>query len=152
VAENMRSIFTIALALVLVIAFSLYLKAFFAPPPPILQVEDVSLNPNTINIDQIASISITIKSNDNSKSHFLRIEFESHVLVSFLLGDVNLPQENGKWYFTRTVNPSEKFTQPFNVRASLESGIAQLIYYISIKFYVDGNQFDSRTLELTVRR
>lgn len=151
-AENLRSIFTIALALVLIIAFSLTLKTFFTPPPPILQVEDISLNPNTINIGQMASISITIKSNDNSKSHFLRIEFESHVLVSFFLGDYNLPQENGKWYFTKSVNPSEKFSQPFNVRATLESGIAQLIYHISIKFYVDGNQFDTRTLELTVRR
>ncbi len=151
-STGFRGIFTVALGLIIILAFSLAFKILLTPPPPPVEVIDASLNPNTVNINQIALLTITVKSNDNSKSHFLRIEFESHVLVVFNLGDQALPKENGKWYFTSTVNPSATIAQPFNVKATLESGIAQLMYQISVKFYLDGNQFDSKEFELTVRR
>jgi hypothetical protein len=67
-----------------------------------------------------------------------------------MLGNQSLPTEGGRYYFTTTMNPSGQTTQPFVVRATLESGIAQLVYQITVDFYFDGNQFDSRTLKLTV--
>jgi len=151
-SNGFRGIFTLALVLVIIIAFSLAFKSLFTPPPPTVEVTAATLDPNTININQVAILSITAKSNDKSKSHFLRIEFESHVLVTFLIGDQNLPYEGGKWYFTQSINPSATITQPFGVKGTLESGIAELKYQISVNFYLDGNQFDSKTFVLTVKR
>jgi len=141
----------IALGLTLMIALTLVLKSFITIPPPTVEVTDASLNPDTVNVNQVTHLSVTVKSNDNTKSHFLRIEFESHVLVTFLLGDQNLPKEGGIWYFTSVINPSATITQPFNVEATLESGIAQLAYGITVKFYLDGNQFNTKTFALTVK-
>lgn len=149
-SSGFRGIFTIAVGLVIILTLSLSLRSFFAPPPPIIEVTNISLEPSTINVNQIAVLSIEIKSNDKSDSHFLRIEFESHTLVTFQLGNQNLPRESGKWYFTSIVNPTQKTNQPFNVRAQLEYGIAHLAYQILVKLYVDGNQFDSKALELSV--
>jgi len=151
-SSSFRGIFTVALGLIIIIALSLAFKNLFTPPPPTLQVTVATLDPNTININQAAILSFTIKSNDKSESHFLRIEFESHVLVTFFIGDQNLPYESGKWYFTQSINPSATITQPFVVKAGLESGIAELKYLISVDFYLDGNQFDSKTFTLTVKR
>jgi hypothetical protein len=147
---SFRGIFAVVLGLVLIVAFSLSLKSFLSPPPPTLEVTNVSLNPTAVNVGSLSTLSISIKSNDAAGSHFLRIDFGSHVLVTFLIGNQSLPIESGKYYFTTTMNPSGQITQPFGVRATLESGIAQLVYQISVDFYLDGNQFDSRTLELTV--
>lgn len=151
-SSNFRGIFTLALGIVLIIAISLAFRSFLVFPPPTVEVTDASLKPNTVKTNQIAVLSITIKSNDNSKSHFLRLEFESHVLVTFFLGDQNLQKEGGKWYFTSIMNPSATITQPFNVKATLENGIAQLAYEIIVKFYLDGNQFDTKTFTLNVER
>lgn len=147
---SFRGIFAVALALVLVITISMSLRTFLSPPPPTLEVTNVSLDPTAVNAGSPSTLSISVKSSDAGRSHFLRIDFSSHVLVTFLLGDESLPTEGGQYYFTITMNPSGQMTQPFRVRASLEPGIAQLVYSISVNFYVDGNQFDGRTMKLTV--
>jgi len=143
--------FAIALGLVLVIAVTMSLRIYLSPPPPTLEVTNVTLDPTTVNVGSLSTLTISVKSNDAATSHFLRIDFASHVLVTFLLGNQLLPTDGGKYYFTTTMNPSGQLTQPFGVRATLESGIAQLVYQITVNFYVDGKQFDSRTLTLTVK-
>jgi hypothetical protein len=147
---NFRGMFAIALGLVLFIALTMSLRIYFSPPPPTLEVTNVTLDPTTINAGSVSTLTISIKSNDASSSHFLRIDFSSYVLVTFLLGSQVLPTEGGVYYFTTTMNPSAKLTQPFEVEATLESGVAQIAYQITINFYIDGNQFNSRTLTLTV--
>jgi hypothetical protein len=149
-SEWPRTLLTIGIILIIILVLSNVLTLF--TPKPTIEVVNAKLDPETININQVATLEITIKSNDKSKSHFLRIEFESHSLVSFLIGDQYLPRDQGRWYFTDNVNPSATITQPFYVRATLESGIAQLQYQIVVNFYCDGNQFDSKTFVLTVRR
>jgi hypothetical protein len=146
---SFKAMFTIVLALVIVIAFSLSLNTFLTPPPPTLEVTNVSLSPTTVNVGDISILTISIKSNDASNSHFLRINFASHVLVTFLLGNQPLPTDGGQYYFTTNINPSGQISQPFGVSARLESGIAQLKYQITVTYFVDGNQFNSKTLELT---
>jgi hypothetical protein len=147
---NFKAMFALAIGVVLIVAFSMSLRSLFSPPPPTLEVTNFTLDPTTVNVGSLSMLTISIKSNDADSSHFLRIDFTSYVLVTFLLGNQTLPIEEGVYYFTTTINPSGQITQPFGVRATLESGIAQLVYSIKVDFYIDGTQFDSRTVDLTV--
>jgi len=146
-----RSMTSLVVGLVLVIILALTMNNLFKPPPPILEVADFSLDPKEIRASETSTLTISIKSNDQDNAHFLRVEFESHTLVVFLLGDQLLPKDNGKWYFTTTLNPSEDTRQPFYVRAALASGVAEIKYGITVNFFADGNQFDSKRVELTVK-
>ena len=146
-----RSISSLVIAVIMIIFIAYTMNALFRPAPPTLEVEDFSLNPDSIKAGETATLEFDIKSNDEDKSHFLRVEFESHTLVVFRLGNENLPVENGKWYYTTTVNPSATIVQPIYVTAALSSGVAEIKYGITVNFFVDGNQFNSRRTELTVR-
>jgi len=146
-----RGISSLIVGVIVIIILAYTMNTLFRPQPPTLEVKDFSLNPNNIKAGEIATLEFNIKSNDEDKSHFLRVEFESHTLVVFRLGSENLPIENGKWYFTTTVNPSATIVQPIHVRAALASGVAEIKYGITVNFFVDGNQFESRKTELTVK-
>jgi hypothetical protein len=145
-----RSIPSLAVGIVLILILALSLNSLFKPQPPILEIQDFSLEPKSIKAGQTAALTFSIKSNDKDASHFLRVEFESHTLVVFLLGNDLLPDDNGKWFFTKTFNPGEISTQPITVKAALESGYAEAKYGITVNFFVDGNQFESKKEELTV--
>lgn len=93
-SEWPRTLLTIGIILIIILVLSNVLTLF--TPKPTIEVVNAKLDPETININQVATLEITIKSNDKSKSHFLRIEFESHSLVSFLIGDQYLPRDQGR--------------------------------------------------------
>lgn len=143
---------TLALALVLIICFSILFPTLFKPAPPVIEVLSCSLNKEKVKANEIFQLAFEVKNNDNQNSHFLRVEFESHVLVSFYLGGQTLPKDEGKWYFTTTLTPSATLKQPINVNAGLEQGVAEISYSIVVNFYADGNQVDSIELKVTVEK
>jgi hypothetical protein len=146
-----RSISSLAAGLVLIVILMFFMNSLFRPTPPVLEIKEFSLDPTNVKAGETAALTINIQSNDGEAGHFLRVEFESHTLVVFFLGSEQLPQDNGKWYFTTTVNPSGTIIQPIGIKAALASGVAEIKYGITVNFFTDGNQFDSRKVELTVR-
>ncbi len=148
-SESYGNIITVIV--IVVIAFVVFSVAFRSPTPTI-EVTECSLSPEKIKINNPVTLTIKIKNNDDEQAHSFKVEFESHSLVTFFLGGQQLPKENGIWYFTDTLNPSAELTQPMIVKADLEPGIAQLSYSITVKFYINDDQFDTKELKLTVER
>jgi hypothetical protein len=120
-------------------------------PTSIVQVTDCSLTSSTVNSGGQTSITITLKSNDDKNSYLIRIEFTSYYLVKFLLGSNELPRNDGVWCYEETLNPKATHTQLILVRPTLESGISETKYRISVVFFINGTQFDNKNLDLTVR-
>jgi hypothetical protein len=144
-------IFMLAFALILVFALSVILGPLLRRTPTI-EVTECSLTSDTISNNGLTSVTFTIKSNDKSNPHNIRVEFVSHQLVTFMLGSQTLPKQEDVWYYEETLNPTASHTQLINIRASLESGIGKLAYRITINFQSDGQQFYNKNLDLTVQR
>ena len=121
-------------------------------PPPLVKVDECSLTSNTVNSGGQTSIKFTLKSNDDKSAHPISIEFSSHELVRFLVGSEELPKVGNIWYYEETLNAKATHTQLINVRPTLESGISELKYRITIIFYRDGKEFYDKNLDLTVKR
>ena len=68
-----------------------------------------------------------------------------------MLGNQQLQTNAGAYIYDTVLSPSAELKQPFKVSASLEQGIAELSYQITIKLYVDGAQLDTKTLTLKVQ-
>lgn len=146
--NSMAVAFVAAIIIVVILAFSI--NGLFVPPTPVITMTNVSLNPSSTTAGHPVTLTLSLKNNDKSNSHFVLIQFESYTLVTFMLGNQQLPTQNGAFSFTTTMNAGSQLTQPFIVQASLENGIAQLSYQITIKLYVDGNQINEKNLTLPV--
>lgn len=144
-------IFQLAVIIVIIVAISTILSSVFHTTPTI-EVKDCSLASNTVTNNGMTSMTFTIKSNDEDSSHNIRVEFSSHPLVTFMLGSQPLMKQGDVWYYEETLNPSASSSQVINVRASLEDGIAKIDYRITANFYMDGNHFLEKKLDLTVQR
>jgi len=138
-----------AIAIAFVIIFSIVSNMFINPPQPV-EVTDCSLTSDTVKSGKQTSIKFTLKSNDDSDSQLIRIEFSSHELVRFHLGSVELQKEGSIWHYTLTLNPKATLTEEINVNPTLERGISELKYRISIVFYRNGEVFYEKNLDLLV--
>lgn len=136
-------------ALACVIVFSVVSNMIVTSP--LVKVTECSLTSKTVTSNGQTSITITLKSNDDENAHLIRIEFSSHQLVKFLLGSGELPKKDAIWYYEETLNPKASHTQLINVRPTLESGISELTYRITVVFYRDGEKFYNKNLDLTVK-
>jgi hypothetical protein len=141
----------LAVAIILVTVFSVFLLPLLRQVP-IVEITDCSLASDTITNSGLTAITFTMKSNDKNETHAMRVEFTSHPLVSFKLGSDNLPTSGGVWYFTDILTPAASHTQLINVQATLETGIAKIVYRITVNFLMDGTQIYSKSLDLTVQR
>lgn len=149
-SSNNRMVATFVFAIIVIGIFAYSLNGLFVPPTPTITLQSASLNHGSTKEGQLVTLSISLKNNDKTNSHFILVEFQSHTLVTFMLGNQELPVESGVFQYTTTMNAGSQLTQPFSVSASLENGIAQISYQITIKLYVDGNQFNEKNLTLTV--
>jgi hypothetical protein len=140
-----------AFVIVVIVVTSIILPKLFQSPPPILEILSCSLNKERAKADEVFYLTFKVKNNDKN-SHFMRVEFESHVLVGFYIGDQLLPKDEGKWYFTTNLTPTATLEQPIGVKASLEKGVAEISYSIVANFYVDGNQVYSKELKITIEK
>jgi hypothetical protein len=146
-----NAILKMAVLVVIVFVFAFYVPQLFRITPTV-EVKECSLASDTIGINEQTALTFTLQSNDDENAHSVMVKFSSHEMVVFMLGSQSLPKQDSSCIYTETLNPSASSTQPINVRANLESGIAKLDYRIDVTFYVDGEQFDSKKLDLTVQR
>jgi len=137
-------------AVIFTVIVSTFLNALFNPRS-IVEVTDCTLTSDTVNSGELTSITITLKSDDEENAHVVRIEFSSHELVRFLLGSVDLPRKDSIYYYEETLNPKATHTQFINIRPTLAPGISELEYRITAIFFIDGEQFYNKNLDLTVQ-
>jgi hypothetical protein len=118
---------------------------------PILQVSNISLNPNTINVNGNATLRFTINNNDQSSQHNVTVRFNVTSVFFYINGvllnhDINLVQ-----YYNIQLQSSEQSTYSFGVTAILTGGASTSTYSILLNFYNEnGTNFNSETIGLTV--
>ncbi len=135
-----------------VIAAYLIFTVFFSPAPPIIEVVECSISPDTINVNSQAILTIKIRNHDEEQGHPFEVEFRSHNLVAFYLGEKQLQKDGDVWHFNDVLNPSAELTQPIIVRADLETGTKRLTRLISVRIYSNGEKLADKELELAVER
>jgi len=138
--------FAIAFVVILSIASNMILN-----PPQTVKVTECSLASKSVTSGKQTYITITLESNDEKNSHLIRMEFSSHDLVRFLQGSLELQKEGNIWFYELTLPASATHTERINVNPTLESGISELKYRISVAVYRDGNKFYNKNLDLTVK-
>jgi hypothetical protein len=143
---------TLITAIILVTIMAVVISSVFKSPTPSVQVTECTLASDNVNTGQIVPVSISLQSNDVENSHNIRIEFTSHVLVSFLVGSRQLPTEGNVWYYDETLDSKAKLTNQINVRPLLEEGVSKITYRIDISVYNDGTQIFKKGLDLVVQR
>lgn len=140
----------LVVAVLIVVAFSLFSRMFSSPPPKV-QVNECSLASDTVQSGGQTSISVTLQSNDASNAHSIRTEISSHYLVRFSIGSQELQKNGTIWYYETTLESKAAHTNVINVRPTLESGVSRITYRINIVIYTDGEQIFSKNLDLVVQ-
>lgn len=140
-------IFAIVIVTILAISSSIFLNS----PPPAVQVNGCSLDSGSVKVDQIDPLSISLQSNDAQSSHSIQIEFSSHPLVSFLVGSNELAKNGNVWYYQENLDSKAKVTNQINVVSSLEAGVSQITYRVTVTVYSDGLQIFTKNLDLSVQ-
>ena len=136
----------IALVIVAVVAILLINQAI-----PILQVSGVSLSPTEININSSANLQFTIKNNDASNPHDVKVLFNV-TSVTFYMNNVSLSKDNsGMQYYNIQLQSSQQSTYVFGVTGKLTGGASTSTYLIRLDFYNENlTKFDSETQNLKV--
>jgi cytochrome c oxidase subunit IV len=118
---------------------------------PILDVSNVSLNPTTININSNATLSFTIKNNDESNQHDITVRFNV-TSVTFYINSLSLYRDYyGVQYYNIQLQSLQESTYRFGVTGTLTGGASTSTYSIRLNFYDEnGTKFDSETQSLTV--
>ncbi len=142
---------TLIFAILIVTVAAVSLSLFTNTPTPEVQVTECSLSSESIKAGQINPLSISLKSNDVQNSHSIQIQFSSNALVSFLVGSSELAKNSNFWYYTESLDSKAKITNQMNVVSSLEAGVSQITYRVTVTVYSDGNQIFTKNLDLTVQ-
>lgn len=139
----------IAMSVVLLVVVSFSLNQ---TPTPIVQVKDYSINPNKISLNNQATLSFSLKNDDNKNTHYITVYFNTSSSVTLLMGTSPLPIGNGDSpYFTATLDPSQQSTFYLTVTGTLPSQTSSSTYPIVLNFFVDGKQFDSKQTSIIVQ-
>jgi len=137
-------------AMAIVIVFAIFSR-MFVYPPPLVEVKECSLTSDTVVSGTQTSIAITLQSNDAKNAHSIKMEFSSHLLVSFLIGSRELEKTGTIWHYEETLESKATHTTVINVLPTLESGVSKITYRITIVIYRDGEQFFNKNLDLVVQ-
>lgn len=139
-----------ALSIAFVLFFSFFYNELLTPSTAI-EVPECYLESKSITSGNRTSIIVTVKNNDEEDSHLIRIEFKSHELVNFFQGSRILPKKDGTGYYEYTIPSSAILTEEIYVIPTLESGISELTYRISVAVFDDGKQTYDINLDLSVK-
>lgn len=121
-----------------------------APTQP-FEVKDFSLSPETVRVQESATLSFALKNNDKNQSQSLRISFNVSQRIIILQGNEELLKEDGTYYLTKTLDSSGTLTIPLTVQGLLEEQVSSATYPLIVNFFFNGTQFESKKTSLTVR-
>lgn len=118
----------------------------------ILEVSNLSLNPTEIKVTQSATLTFTLKSNDEARSHSLKVVFNTTSPVTFYQNDESLHEnDDGFQYLPITLQSSQQSTYPLKVNGTLTGGASTSTYPIRIDFYDENStRFDTESVNLKI--
>jgi hypothetical protein len=141
----------VIIIVIIVIAGAVAYIAINLQPTPPLQVSGVSLDPNSITLNSSATLTFTVKNNDEAKLHNLTVKFNV-TSVNFQMSSSPLSYGNdGLQYWKITLQASQQSTYSFKVTGVLTGGAKSSTYSIRLDFYDENStRFDTETQSLTV--
>jgi hypothetical protein len=149
-------------AIIAVLAVALIVVAIPKPTIPTLQVSEVSLSPNAINDSAFATLNFTIRNNDATKQHSVRIGFNetNSTLATVYEGNQSLTASFWfsvdfgvtKYQFLWVkIQPSEVSTLSFGVTGTVGLGQSTSTYPIHVEFEDENlTSFANETVSLKV--
>lgn len=145
------SVSQVAVGVIAVVVIAIVAIALINHAIPTLQVSGVSLSPTEININSSASLQFTIKNNDASSPHNIKVLFNV-TSVTFYMNNVSLYRDdNDMQYYNIQLQSSEQSTYVFRVTGTLTGGASTSTYLIRLDFYNENStKFDSETQQLRV--
>jgi hypothetical protein len=145
--------FVVAVIVIILIMFGFTVYIIYrSSQVPLLEVSDVSLNPNTINQNGNATLSFTIKNNDAVNSHNITVTFNVTGVTFYDKNRNSLYNDSDGIQYYRIQLPSfQKSTYDFGVKGNLSGGATESTYSINLNFFDENDtRFDSETQSLTV--
>lgn len=141
----------VAVIAVLVVIIAVAYLAIRLPITPKLQAFGVSINPNSITENSSATLTFTVKNNDQSNSHTVTVKFNVSSVTFYLNGNPLSSGGDGLQYWTITLQSSEQSIYSFKVTGVLTGGAQVSTYLIRLDFYDENSTiFDTETQSLTV--
>lgn len=145
---NFRKPLTFAVVIVTVFA----IVSIILLNPPAVQVNGCSLGSGTAKAGQADPLLISLQSNDAQNSHSIQIEFSSSSQVRFLNGSNELGRSGSvAWYIHENLDSKAKVTNQISVVSSLDAGVAQITYQVTVTVWMDGSQIFNKILDLSVQ-
>lgn len=143
--------FILFLAIFLVVI--MVLPNFFPKPPSAaIEIHNFDIDPPDFKTDESAELILEIENLVTDKSTTIFVYFETHGNVEIYMGNLLLPRTNANYTYSKSLDPKEKISLTFTVKADLEVGDAYRSYYIKAHIYVNGSFFEMREITFTVRR
>jgi hypothetical protein len=147
----MKRVFLVAV-IVVIIALSIWWVTQVKIEAATLEVSNLSLNPNETTVTGSATLSFTLKSNDEVKPHSVKVVFNTTSPVTFYQNNASLlVGDNGFQYLPITLQSSQQSTYPLKVTGTLTGGASTSTYSIRIEFYDENStRFDTETVSLKI--
>lgn len=117
-----------------------------APPPPNVKITTCQLSNNQISETQSTSLVLVVR-NDDEKNYNSTLSIDKNPKVSITSDGV--PAESS---ISLLLEPKTQITKAFDVKGSLESGMPQATYQITIKEVIDGKNIDTCSLVIVVTK
>lgn len=154
--RNNRIFFSaVALAIVIIALFTAIPHDVKASTTSTVKVTKCSLNHTSVNNGSSTTITCTTTNNDQTNVHSITVQFsiQSTELVTFSIGSSNILSQTKSdvWQFSYPQNPLSTYSQPINAKAYLPSGYKSVECVITVTFFTDNKQFDTKTLDLKVK-
>jgi hypothetical protein len=139
------------IVVVVVVGSAVYALYLLNSQVPLLQVSGVSLNPNAISQSDNATLSFTIKNNDASSPHNIKVTFNVTSVTFYINGKPLDKDAYQVQYYNVQLQSSQSSTYQFGVRAVLTGGASTSTYQVNLNFYDENRtRFDTETQSLTV--
>jgi hypothetical protein len=121
---------------------------------PLAEVTACSISQSNVKVGELVTINCGTQNTDKNNTHVIMVRFsiQPTELIDFVMGYPSILTKPSPyvWQYTYSLNPLGTNSQPTTVSASLQTGYFSAGYEIQVTFCVDNNQFDNRTLDLTV--
>jgi hypothetical protein len=149
--STMKRVFLVAV-IVVIIALPIWWLTQVKIETATLEVSNLSLNPNETTVTGSATLSFTLKSNDEVKPHSVKVVFNTTSPVTFYQNNASLlVGDNGFQYLPITLQSSQQSTYPLKVTGTLTGGASTSTYSIRIEFYDENStRFDTETVSLKI--
>lgn len=133
--------------LALLLGAVIFVSGCIAPPPPSVKITTCELRNNQISESQSTSLILVVRNEDEKiyQNSTLIIDKNPKIVITESGASIGNT-------ISLSLQPKTTITKAFDVKGSLESGMPQATYQITIKEVIDGKNIDTCSLVLVVTK